>query len=68
MAWEVHIYEPGAVSPAAMESFDTFDTAFSRALTLKSDRPNGWHIHVHAPPDATDTEIGLLQENALTPG
>ena len=67
-SWEVHLYQPGAVSPAVSERFASFDPAFSHAMTLKQQRPNGWHVHVHAPPDATEQEVNLLREHALFPG
>jgi hypothetical protein len=49
MGWDVHAYEPGAVAPARIETFDAFAPAFARARALHDDRLNGWHIHAHAP-------------------
>lgn len=68
MDWEVHVYEPGALAPLRRDSFDSFDAAFASAMTLKEKRPNGWHVHVHPPADATADQLEKLQLNALAPG
>ena len=65
--WEVHLYAPAETRPASNEKFTAFESALLYALTLKRDRPNGWHVHVHPPGHASAQEIVKLQENALYP-
>jgi hypothetical protein len=66
--WEVHLYAPAETLPASNERFTSFASAFAYALTLKRDRPSGWHVHVKPPSYAAPAEIEKLRENALYPG
>ena len=66
--WEVHFYAPAETRPASNEKFAGFEAALQFALTLKHDRPSGWHVHVHPPTHADAREIATLQEHALYPG
>lgn len=65
--WEVHLYAPAETRPASNERFASFAPAFEHALSLKHDRPHGWHVHVHPPAHASASEIAKLQENSLYP-
>ncbi len=65
--WEVHVYEPGGLTPFDTEAFGAFQPAFERAMFLKDHRPNGWHIHVHTPYNATDEEHQELSLHQLAP-
>jgi hypothetical protein len=65
--WEVHLYAPAETRPASNERFASFKPAFEHALSLKQDRPHGWHVHVHPPAHASTSEIAKLQENSLYP-